>query len=194
MSVFLLGGKAKGFEITLPSKVSFRPTSVMLRRKFFDYKQNWEEQTFVDLCAGSGVMSFEALSRGERQIYLNDTSMQQVKMLNQRKDSWCEKFPEDSSKIHISKTDSLKFTLDLEIKNGTWLFFDPPYEDIKLYQQFFEMMHGKVIDASSAVVVEYEFRTKSPPTWMAEMEKFRSNRKCRELQSSDRRMVIIQGE
>lgn len=194
MSVFLLGGKAKGLEIALSSKVSFRPTSVMLRRKFFDFKQNWEDVIFVDICAGSGVMGFEALSRGACDIYLNDTSIQQVKMLQQRRDIWCEKFPEDNSKIHVTKQDLQKFIVDIDMKNNTWLFFDPPYQEQKLYQQFFEIMKEKEIGASSSVVVEYEIRTKNTPSWIQEMEKFRSNRKYRELQSSDRRLMIIQGE
>lgn len=193
MSVFLLGGKAKGFEIFLPAKIPFRPTSVMLRRKFFDYMQDWHEKIFVDLCAGSAAMGFEALSRGAEKVYLNDTSIQQVKLMNRQMEMWCEKFPEDLQKIKITKNDFLKFLKEFEVQSNMWIFFDPPYEDSKLYFDFLEILTKKELPQGSVIVIEFELRIKKPPEWLPNLEKFMSQRKCRELESSDRKLVIIQG-
>lgn len=194
MSVFILGGKAKGLEIPLPANINFRPTSVMLRRKIFDSKQLWEGHQFIDLCAGSGVMGFEALSRGASQIYLNDSSTQQFKMLKIIKDLWCKKFPEDFPHIHLSNLDVLKFSATIEVKNKTWFFFDPPYENEKLYLQFFHMILEKEIDSDSGVMIEFGMKKNVSIQWIEAMEKLRSKKRFRELQSSDRKVVIVQGE
>ena len=192
MSVFILGGKAKGQEIHLPAKINFRPTSVMLRRKLFDSKQNWEGLTFIDLCAGSGVMGWEALSRGAGSIILNDSSYQQQKILQHVFENWVDHHPEDSSKVKISHLDVLKFFELLEITPGTWLFFDPPYHDEKLYQKFVQILLTKSFPASSGVVIEFEQKKNCKLPWMDELEKFRSNKVSRELISSDRKLCLIE--
>lgn len=193
MSVFILGGKAKGLEIHLPAKINFRPTSVMLRRKLFDSKQNWKGLTFIDLCAGSGVMGWEALSRGASHIILNDSSYQQQKILQLFFENWKEQYPEDDLKVKISHMDALKLLEIIDFAPGTWLFFDPPYEDEKLYQNFFQLMLIKNFPAGSGLIIEFEQRKNSKLQWLKELEKFRSNKVCRELQSSDRKLFLIEG-
>ena len=193
MSVFILGGKAKGLEIFLPSKVSFRPTSVMLRRKLFDKKQKWEGLTFIDLCAGSGVMGFEALSRGANSIVLNDSSPHQQKILQRAKSSWCEKYPEDVDKILLSHQDVLKNLETFEFSSNTWLFFDPPYNDEKLYKNFITLLLQKNIPVGAGIIIELELKKNQIITWQQELEKFRSNKDYHELQSSDRKLLIFEG-
>ncbi len=192
MSVFILGGKAKGFEVYLPSKVSFRPTSVMLRRKFFDSKQHWDGLHFIDLCAGSGAMGWEALSRGASQITLNDSSKQQQKILQHSLDTWCEQFPEDRTKVSIDNLDVLTFLESREIQSGTWLFFDPPYQQENLYQKVLQLLLTKIIPRNAAIIIEFELKKNAKLIWHEELEKFRSNKASRELQSSDRKIFIIE--
>jgi 16S rRNA (guanine966-N2)-methyltransferase len=193
MSVFILGGKAKGLEIFLPTKVSFRPTSVMLRRKLFDKKQRWDDLIFIDLCAGSGAMGFEALSRGASFIVLNDSSPHQQKILEKAKSAWCEKYPEDVDKILILHQDVLRYVKTLELTSSTWLFFDPPYHDEKLYKSFITLLLQKNIPAAAGVIIELEEKKKQIISWQLELEKFRSNKSYHELQSSERKLLIFEG-
>ena len=71
MPLRILGGKAKGQLLKSPPENSItRPTSVMLKRKFFDAFQDLGEAHFYDLCAGSGSVGIEAWSRGVKQVEL----------------------------------------------------------------------------------------------------------------------------
>ena len=62
MGLKILGGIAKGNTINIPKNGSFRPTSIRLKRRLFDFRQNWEGYTFIDLCAGSGAVGIESWS------------------------------------------------------------------------------------------------------------------------------------
>ena len=73
MTVKILGGVARGFPLALPRSDLTRPTSVLIKRKLFDWRQDLSGHTFIDLCAGSGAMGFEALSRSADKVVLVDS-------------------------------------------------------------------------------------------------------------------------
>ena len=87
----------------MPLKVldvnSLRPTSVMLRRKFFDSFQDWEGINFCDLFAGSGAMGFEALSRGSKKILLNEKNKRVAEQLRFSKDEVLQKLVFNLSRL-----------------------------------------------------------------------------------------------
>jgi 16S rRNA (guanine966-N2)-methyltransferase len=193
MSVFVLGGKAKGFKIQLPQKVDFRPTSVMLRRKFFDLKQNWEGVEFYDLFAGSGVIGLEALSRGANSIHFSDTSAHTLKLLQQNCHAWIERFPEDQNAITLEKKDALTILEGDIWSNESWIFFDPPYQKENIYEKFMQLLLTKPTLNFAGIVIEFEMRKGHSPSWLGLLEEFRRLKTFRELQSADRKLLIIQG-
>lgn len=148
MSINILGGNYKGFSLVVSKHLTIRPTSVMLRRKLFDSHQNLEGFVFVDICAGSGAMGIEALSRGANEIYLNEKDPKVVKNLQDNLKNLNDKY-QTSESVHSSKGDGLSFlqkfldkyeNFDDEQKVNTILFFDPPYELVDLYEKFFDTM------------------------------------------------------
>ena len=58
MSIKILGGFARGQVLAVPKTDSIRPTSVMLRRRIYDFFQDLDGFYFLDICAGSGAMGF----------------------------------------------------------------------------------------------------------------------------------------
>jgi hypothetical protein len=48
MSVKILGGKARGYPLATPKSDATRPTSIMIRRKIFDWRQHMDDYYFVD--------------------------------------------------------------------------------------------------------------------------------------------------
>lgn len=65
MSLRIIAGKFKGRILKSPKTTKTRPTQGMLREAVFNICQNEVPGArFLDLFAGSGAMSFEALSRG----------------------------------------------------------------------------------------------------------------------------------
>ena len=72
MSLKILGGLARGFPLATPKSDTTRPTAVLIKRKLFDWRQHMDDYVFIDLCAGSGAMGFEAFSRGAQKVLLNE--------------------------------------------------------------------------------------------------------------------------
>ncbi len=134
----ILGGVARGFPLATPKSDSTRPTSVLIKRKLFDWRQNLEGYQFVDLCAGSGAMAFEALSRGADKIAANDSMRGAFLTLKQNQEAIIKGFKFDPASIVVSNSDA-KTWLSKELKyqfpdtKDVILFLDPPYEDHKLY-------------------------------------------------------------
>lgn len=156
MSLKILGGSLKGIDIksaSLKHKNSSqtRPTSVMLRRKFFDANQDLSGWNFIDLCAGTGTMAFEALSRGADSILCNDISKFNFKLLKENTQIIKKVLPK--SEITILNLSFEKVLESLRIKKAI-IFFDPPYEDVSLYKAFGEWVKGQSLE-DCKVVIEF---------------------------------------
>jgi 16S rRNA (guanine966-N2)-methyltransferase len=66
----ITGGECRGRTISAPEGLAVRPTASKIRQAFFNILSNIivPEPRFVDVCAGSGLMGFEALSRGASRL------------------------------------------------------------------------------------------------------------------------------
>ena len=172
MSINILGGHAKGHALLVPHGDLIRPTSVMLRRRFFDAHQDMSGYQFVDLCAGSGAMGLEALSRGADSIFLNEFNSKVYSLLKKN----CQSFSkyQGLGEINLHKgscLDYIKGNLNTFDHEEVILFFDPPYELHDLYKSVLnELMNfenaKKVIETdrqkgvSKEVIESYGFKVK----------------------------------
>ncbi|MAX67897.1 MAG: RsmD family RNA methyltransferase [Bacteriovoracaceae bacterium] len=139
MSVNILGGVAKGFSLETPSSYLTRPTSVMLKRRLFDSIQDFSNQVFVDLCAGSGSIGFEALSRGADEVYLVENAKNAYFCLKKNKKNLYNKYP-DLGETICTKSEMiswLKKNYSLVAEKSPTIFVDPPYEKRELYEGIF---------------------------------------------------------
>jgi 16S rRNA (guanine966-N2)-methyltransferase len=148
MSIKILGGMAKGYSLKVFDSSELRPTSIMLRRKLFDWKQNWDQHCFVDLCAGTGMMGVEAWSRGAQDVHFNELNSKHYKLLKDNLDIIQTKFKLDGH-IHLTQMPFIKmmnqflndyFQRPVINQQMTTLFFDPPYEKHELYFEFMKLM------------------------------------------------------
>ena len=145
MTVKILGGTARGFPLSLPRSDSTRPTSVLIKRKLFDWRQDLGGMKFIDLCAGSGAMGFEALSRGADKVVLVETDKHAFLTIRKNRDELMRAFRFEESLFQLSQTDAKKF-VEREISyfdENTILFFDPPYEDHALYTSVLSLLKEK---------------------------------------------------
>jgi 16S rRNA (guanine966-N2)-methyltransferase len=148
MSVQILGGRARGFSLQTPPENITRPTAVLLRRRLFDWRQDWSGQNFLDVCAGSGAMGFEALSRGASRVWLNDSHRQAQAVLSKNAETWRSKIGLAEQELLLSGATAKQFlqrwrqSVPAEVQKETVVFFDPPYEQHELYQEFWESMQG----------------------------------------------------
>ena len=143
MSIKILGGFARGQFLAVAKGDLIRPTSIMLRRRIYDYFQNLDDAIFVDLCAGSGAMGFEAWSRGAKQIYLNEVSRKVLFILEENRENLILKNDHKKpGEIFCSNFSAEKFIKDFkskyqdfseEQKKQTIIFLDPPYSMKSIY-------------------------------------------------------------
>ena len=146
MSLKILGGVAKGFTLVTPSESITRPTSVLLKRRLFDYYQNLSGYYFFDICAGSGSIGIEAASRGAKPVMLVESNVKAHKIIQTNIKNFEEKYQIiiGSVRKEFQKwfKDFISFyeNLDRDEKERIILFFDPPYEKIELYKEFFSFV------------------------------------------------------
>lgn len=119
--VRIIGGLWRGRKIDFPDLPSIRPTPDRVRETLF----NWLTPHIVgavclDLFAGSGVLGFEALSRGAKQVTFVDNqyaAIQQIRL--------------NAKKLDITQAHYLHGTvpmLSIDIEHTfDIVFLDPPY-------------------------------------------------------------------
>lgn len=122
----ILSGLYKSRQIQAPKgKDLTRPTPSLLRKVFFDTVWPYlPESIFLDLFAGSGVMGFEAISRGAQAAYLVDNSSISIQCIQKNK-----KALDCQDNVHVVKKDAIS-TLSFFKRKGikpNIVYIDPPY-------------------------------------------------------------------
>jgi 16S rRNA (guanine966-N2)-methyltransferase len=145
MSVKILGGAFRGFPLATPKSITTRPTSVLIKRKLFDWRQHLDDCIFVDLCAGSGAMGLEALSRGAQKIFLIDSHRSAFLTLKDNKARLESAFSLGPEMIQVSMVDakiwvSKELSYQLPESENVVLFLDPPYEEHGLYLELLSLL------------------------------------------------------
>jgi len=149
MSIKILGGLAKGQTLLVPRGDLIRPTSVMLRRKIFDARQDMSGYLFFDLCAGSGAVGLEALSRGADKVTLVELNSK-VFSLTKTNVKTIQNSSSELGPIELLKGSALKWlknfqssyeSMKTEEKESVILFIDPPYELHEIYKSAFRLLN-----------------------------------------------------
>ena len=78
----IIGGQWKRRQLTFTSAEGLRPTPDRIRETLFNWLM-WDIQNanVLDLCTGSGALSFEALSRGAAQVVMIEPNRIQAEFL-----------------------------------------------------------------------------------------------------------------
>jgi 16S rRNA (guanine966-N2)-methyltransferase len=120
----IIGGRWRGRRISFPEVPGLRPTGDRLRETLFNWLQNdIQDAVCLDVFAGSGVLGFEALSRGAASVTFVDQSPLIIKHLQTEAEKLsaidvtflCDNVPSSSL---LKKLASKKFSL---------VFLDPPF-------------------------------------------------------------------
>jgi len=150
----VVAGQLRGRRLrALPSAArDVRPSSSKVRGAVFDRLQREVVGARVlDLCAGSGALAIEALSRGAAHAVLVERSTAMVAYLRaalteldlvQRCDVWLG----DVARVVEAGRPSGLAPFDL-------VLFDPPYEDVLLYPRVLSALVARAWLATDAVVV-----------------------------------------
>ncbi len=140
MSLKILGGIAQGYFLEVPKTDLVRPTQVLIRRRIFDYYQDFSEFNFIDLCAGSGSMGIEAWSRGASFVFFSEPNKKIYDVLVTNIQNVERKY-QVSKNVKYSLLSAEKaavvFLNEIRSRNleeQTAIFIDPPYEKHEIYE------------------------------------------------------------
>jgi|SRR5438067_6164936 len=152
----VIAGKYRGRKLRSPPSIQTRPTSDRLRETLFNIlAPRIEGSRFLDLCAGSGAVGIEALSRGAARVIFVDRSRKMSALVATNVES----LEVTNTTIEIVATEALEF-LRRYIKDQAEpfdiIFFDPPYaEDYEGVLGFIGEHAAEILQADGIVIVEH---------------------------------------
>ncbi|MGH8672369.1 MAG: 16S rRNA (guanine(966)-N(2))-methyltransferase RsmD [Burkholderiales bacterium] len=121
-SVRISGGRWRSRQIHFPPVPQLRPTSDFVRQALFNWLgQSLEGFNCLDLYAGSGVLGFEALSRGASNVVMVDSDPRVVQALRRN----AQKLAADG--LEIRRHDALRFVA-ADKRRYDVIFLDPPFD------------------------------------------------------------------
>ena len=169
----VIAGKYRGRKLKSPPSIQTRPTSDRLRETLFNILAPRIEGTrFLDLCAGTGAVGIEALSRGAARVIFVDRSRKMSALIAANVESL-----EVTDATEIATTEALEF-LRRHIKHHEpfdIIFFDPPYaEDYEAVLGFIAEHAAEILQADGMVIVEHHKKkllSDEPPLeWYRELK------------------------
>ena len=123
----VIAGEFKGRVLKGPKDYKTRPTSDRLRETLFNILQSKidEHTKYLDLCAGTGAVGIEAISRGCGFVSFVDISRKACALIEENLDLL--KIPEEKTEVLLSPAE--KFISREKSKSFDIIFFDPPYAE-----------------------------------------------------------------
>jgi len=154
-----------------------RPTSDRLRETLFNViAPRIGGARFLDLCAGSGAVGIEALSRGAAHVTFVDRSRKMVALIEANLEL-CKTPKEERQIVQAEAADFLRQALRQvsREKREPWdiVFFDPPYAtDYLQVLNSFDVNTPGLLTESGLLIVEHHHK-KELPDELGNLRRFR---------------------
>jgi 16S rRNA (guanine(966)-N(2))-methyltransferase RsmD len=159
----VISGLYRGRVLRSPTDRRTRPTSDRLRETLFNViaPNIGTETRFLDLCAGTGAVGIEALSRGAAFVTFVDRSRRACALIERNLDLLG--IPEDATEVIAVSAETFS---GREHSNG-WdiAFFDPPYDtDYEIVLHEFGTNTHHLLNGEGVLIVEHHSKRKMPET------------------------------
>ncbi|MDQ3908630.1 MAG: 16S rRNA (guanine(966)-N(2))-methyltransferase RsmD [Acidobacteriota bacterium] len=156
----IIAGEYRGRVLKSPPSMQIRPTSDRLRETLFNViAPRIEGARFLDLCAGSGAVGIEALSRGASFVHFVDRSRKMCGLVEANLDL-CG-VPEDQTEVVLSE--AAEFLRRAQSRGElSWdiVFFDPPYaNDYVPALEAFGARHSHLLADGGLLVAEHHHKS-----------------------------------
>ena len=122
----IIAGEFRGRVLKSPPDLKTRPTSDRLRETLFNIIAPHidEETRFLDLCAGTGAIGIEALSRGAAFVTFVDKSKRSCALIEENLEILS--IPDESTELFNLEAET--FTGREHTKTWNIAYYDPPYD------------------------------------------------------------------
>jgi len=133
-----------------------RPTQNVLRQAIFDLLgHDLSGLSFLELFAGSGAVSLEAISRGAEKVVMVEHNDLNAKTIQENCELLGIDLGGDFTLVHADAFATIK-QLDEQKQHFDIVFFDPPYGQ-KLAKKTLKLLGGRdILTPQSWVMVQYE--------------------------------------
>jgi len=169
----IIAGRYRGRKLESPSTLETRPTSDRLRETLFNIlAPRIEGARVLDLCAGTGAVGIEALSRGAAHGTFVDESRKMCALIEVNVKS----LKIDDQEFEVITSEATKF-LARCAKKGEQpfdiIFFDPPYAaDYEAVLDFAGEHAAALLKEDGLIVVEHQ-KKKELAAEFGELERYR---------------------
>ncbi len=158
-----------------------RPTADRLRETLFNVLSAgnatlFEGKVFLDLCAGTGAVGIEALSRGAAKVYFLESSTAAAGLIQRNLGSLGAE-----TGFEILRNDVVRALRQLEARSviADFVFLDPPYRLEKVYGQVLQLLSQSTLVRPEAVIVTEHDKRFDPGDSFAHLLR------CRKLEQGD---------
>jgi 16S rRNA (guanine966-N2)-methyltransferase len=149
----IIGGEYRGRKFSFPDADGLRPTPGKVRETLFNWIQFESfDKTYLDLFAGSGALSFEALSRGAKQVTSIEINLSAFQSLEKNRKLL------KSVKISFFNQDSLVFLNQRNTKIFDFVLLDPPFNKNLVSKALKALKNGDFVTTHSKIYIESEFK------------------------------------
>ena len=157
----IIAGEYRGRVLKSPSDNKTRPTSDRLRETLFNILNPKINDTtrFLDLCAGTGAIGIEAISRGSLFTTFIDKSRRACALIEENLDLL--EIPEEQTEIICNSAEnfvSRRHEIGWDI-----IFYDPPYKNeyaIVIYE--IGNSDSNLLNDNGILIVEHHFKNNLP--------------------------------
>ena len=153
----VVGGIAKGRRLKALKGLNIRPTSDKVKESIFNILgDKIIDAIFLDLCAGTGGIGIEALSRGAKETLFVENNQRAVKLIKENL-SLCKL--ENNSKVVCD--DAVRFLEDSD-KRFDIIFFDPPYKSDLFEKAMIVFDRKELLNNNGILIIEHNSKTTLP--------------------------------
>ena len=171
-TIRIIGGKWRSRKITVAGVEGLRPTTDRVRETVFNWLMPYISGSHcLDVCAGTGVLGFEALSRGAVRVDFVESNATAANMLIEN----AKALDIDVEVTRQSILDYLK--ANQSNKSYDIVFVDPPF-DLQMHEQIFaELEKGNWLSSKALIYCEKPRlnQIKLPENWFWYKEKRNKN-------------------
>jgi len=151
----IISGKYKKRKLANYKNSGIRPAMALVRKSIFDSIQDLiEDANVLDLCAGSGILGIEALSRGARSLTLVDADKLAVGLIRKNL-ALCNA----EGTVIFGRLPGVLKRLNPEREQFDVIFLDPPYGNASMITDVLQMISNKKLLKNEGLIsIEAESR------------------------------------
>lgn len=159
----VIAGKYKGRLLTSPKGTDVRPTSDRVKESVFSIIQDrLIDSCFLDLCAGTGNIGIEALSRGAKQVTFLDNNLPCIGLIEQNLHAFG--LDRNSTAVQLIRTDVIHGINRLHQDSARFelIYFDPPYDSALYNKCLSHISDTCILETSGILLVEHRKQNDLP--------------------------------